>query len=140
MKVLHRSEHSQGATQTVRLHPVKFKLVSFDMLMGLPMYRYGPEAAEAASQSIPVAQDMLQATLNLNRLSARAVVSRTAKKAAKMYLKDTLAGFHPDDQAAGHRVPPHLAGSSSYATAATGTGMLPAAAPGKLAIGAPAVM
>ena len=62
-------------------------------------YRYGGEAAEAAAASVPVAHDMLRATLNTTRLGARAAVSKTAKRTTKMWLKSALAGVHPDDQA-----------------------------------------
>jgi hypothetical protein len=49
---------------------------------------------------VPIAQDMLSATINFSRLGARAFISRTAKHSAKVYLKSTVAGIHPDEQAA----------------------------------------
>lgn len=45
------------------------------------------------------------ATINFSRLGARAFISKTAKASAKVYFKSTVAGLHPDDQAAGQRVP-----------------------------------
>eukprot|EP00879_Flechtneria_rotunda_P001609 GHRR01001769.1.p1 GENE.GHRR01001769.1~~GHRR01001769.1.p1 ORF type:complete len:345 (+),score=146.16 GHRR01001769.1:601-1635(+) len=61
-------------------------------------YKYGPEAGTAAIQSVPVAMDMLQATINFSRLGARAFISKTAKQSAKMYFKSTVVGIHPDEQ------------------------------------------
>jgi hypothetical protein len=43
---------------------------------------------------------MLSATINFSRLGARAFISKTAKHSAKVYLKSTVAGIHPDEQAA----------------------------------------
>lgn len=68
-------------------------------------YKYGEEAGHVAKEHLPAAQDMLNATLNFSRLGARAFISKTAKKTASVYLKSTMAGMHPEDQAAGHRVP-----------------------------------
>lgn len=82
------------------------------------MCRYGSEAAEAAALSIPVAKDMVNATLNTTRLGARAVVSKTAKRTAKMYLKHTFAGVHPQDQAAFKRSASAGVGGSAAAAAA----------------------
>jgi hypothetical protein len=48
---------------------------------------------------------MLQATLNFSRLGARAFISKTASRTAKVYFKSTMAGLHPDEQAAGRRAP-----------------------------------
>ncbi|KAI8462925.1 MAG: senescence-associated protein-domain-containing protein [Monoraphidium minutum] len=42
-------------------------------------YKYGPEAGAAAADSVPVAQDMIQAATNFTRLGARAMISKTAK-------------------------------------------------------------
>jgi hypothetical protein len=58
----------------------------------LPRNRYGPEAGAAAADSVPVARDMLSATLNFSRLGARAIISGTAKRTAKVYLKSAVAG------------------------------------------------
>ncbi|KAF6265793.1 senescence-associated protein-domain-containing protein [Scenedesmus sp. NREL 46B-D3] len=63
-------------------------------------YKYGDEAGKAAQSSVPIAQDMLSATFNFSRLGARAFISKTAKHSAKVYLKSTVAGIHPDEQAA----------------------------------------
>lgn len=68
-------------------------------------YKYGPEAGQAAQESVPVAKDMLDATINFSRLGARAFISKTAKTTSKVYFKSTLAGLHPDEQAAGRRLP-----------------------------------
>ncbi|KAF8071025.1 hypothetical protein HT031_001107 [Scenedesmus sp. PABB004] len=72
-------------------------------------YKYGAEAGEAAAASVPVAQDMLAATMNFSRLGARAFVSKTAKKTASAYLKSTVAGVPLEQQAAGARHPATLA-------------------------------
>lgn len=42
------------------------------------------EAGSAAKQSVPVLTDMMNATLNFTRLGARAFISKTAKRTAKM--------------------------------------------------------
>jgi hypothetical protein len=62
------------------------------------------------------------ATINFSRLGARAFVSKTAKTSAKVYFKSTMAGLHPDQQAAGQRLPvttsaPAAAGSTSFSAA-----------------------
>jgi len=62
-------------------------------------YKYGEEAGQVAKESLPAAEDMLQATLNFSRLGARAFISKTASRTAKTYLKSTMAGLHPDEQA-----------------------------------------
>lgn len=63
-------------------------------------YKYGEEAGQVAQSSVPIAQDMLSATMNFSRLGARAIISKTAKHSASAYLKSTMAGIHPDEQAA----------------------------------------
>lgn len=94
-------------------------------------YKYGEEAARAARASAPVAEDMMSAALNCTRLGARAIISKTASRTAKMYLKDQVAGLSPEDQAAGQRVPPHLPHlmSGLSTSAASGSNLAPAAAP-----------
>jgi hypothetical protein len=67
--------------------------------------RYGDEAGQLATESMPAAQDMMQACLNCTRLGARAAISKTAKKTASVYLKSTLAGVTPEEQAKGVRAP-----------------------------------
>eukprot|EP00775_Hariotina_reticulata_P009664 gene9664-9823_t len=65
-------------------------------------YKYGPEAGVAAADSVPVARDMLSATMNFSRLGARAFISGTAKRTAKVYLKSAVAGgFQGDFQIKG---------------------------------------
>ncbi|GBF99472.1 spartin [Raphidocelis subcapitata] len=66
-------------------------------------YKYGPEAGAAAAESVPIANQMVAAARNFTRLGARAVISGTAKRTAKIYLKSTMAGLHPDEQAAARR-------------------------------------
>lgn len=90
-------------------------------------HRYGAEVAQATKDSVPVAKDMVKTGLNFSRLGPRAVVSRTAKRAAKMTLKHSFAGLHPDEQAAGQRVPAHLAPLRA-STPAVGPGTGPTAA------------
>ena len=80
-------------------------MIGCSLPLPLCLARYGDEAGQVAKEHMPVAQDMLQATLNFTRLGARAFVSKTAKKTASMYLKSTVAGHHIDDQVAGQRVP-----------------------------------
>ncbi|WIA11726.1 hypothetical protein OEZ85_011821 [Tetradesmus obliquus] len=63
-------------------------------------YKYGEQAGQVAQSSVPIAQDMLSATMNFSRLGARAIISKTAKHSASAYLKSTMAGIHPDEQAA----------------------------------------
>lgn len=75
------------------------------------------------------------ATINFSRLGARAFISKTAKSSAKVYFKSTMTGLHPDDQAAGQRLP-------SFKPAAAGAG--PSARAGRsgtqaAAVGVPAV-
>ncbi len=62
---------------------------------------------------MPVAQDMLTATLNFSRLGARAFISKTAKKSAKMYLKATVAGVPLEQQAAGARRPQGMSNAAA---------------------------
>lgn len=63
------------------------------------------------------------ATINFSRLGARAFISKTAKTSAKVYFKSTVAGLHPDEQAAGRRVP--VTTSAPAAPAAAGAGSVP---------------
>lgn len=60
-------------------------------------YKYGPEAGEAASASVPVARDLMATVANTTRLGARAMISKTAKGAAKIYL---AGAQHPEAAAA----------------------------------------
>ena len=72
------------------------------------------------------------ATINFSRLGARAFISKTAKTSAKVYFKSTVAGLHPDDQAAGQRLPVKTAAAGAPAAAGPSTaavaGGVPAAA------------
>lgn len=60
------------------------------------------------------------ATLNFSRLGARAVISKTAKNSAKMYLKSAVAGHDLDAQAAGQMKPMFARNPSSSNAAAPG--------------------
>jgi hypothetical protein len=105
------------------------------------LYKYGPEAGDAAAQSVPVAQDMLAATMNFSRLGARAFISKTAKKSAKMYLKSAVAGHALEHQASGQRAPsfastqPPVNAGGAAAGAAVPMPAPPAAVPGTLNVG-----
>lgn len=61
---------------------------------------------------------LLAATINFSRLGARAFISKTAKTSAKVYFKSTVAGLHPDEQAAGQRLPALATAGSNAAAGA----------------------
>lgn len=75
----------------------------------------------------------LAATINFSRLGARAFISKTAKSSAKVYFKSTMAGLHPDEQAAGQRVPVMSAHPAAPAASGPST-TLPATRSGPSAV------
>jgi hypothetical protein len=77
---------------------------------------------------VPPRRPPCAATLNFSRLGARAFVTKTAKASAKVYMKSTLAGIHPEQQAAGQRLPSFAVAPAAGAGAGGGASAAAAAA------------
>lgn len=92
-------------------------------------HKYGPQAAAAASEGVPVARGLIHTATNVTRLGSRALISKAAQRSAAAYLRaawrDTQEGWDPEGAGGAPR-----GGGSGGAALAAGPGRSDAGAGG----------